>query len=275
MQAVNQEHTSKAFRTFRGQGIEPILIKGWAISRFYPRSNSRISTDVDLCIPPDDFDCARELWSSTSANLSRIDLHRGLEDRDLLEWSELFDRSYLVDLNGTAVRVLSDEDHLRIVCAHWLIDGGVYKDKLWDIYYLVSNRKLDFDWDRCLNAAGRNRKTWVLAALATARDHLQLDTSGLSDEIRNFQLPEWYNSTLEKEWRLGPYPRIRIWLALNRPKTLLTQIRRRFPPNPIAATTDTEGPIDETPRLRYQLKSISKKLRPAAKGFVRRLYSSK
>ena len=199
-----------------------------------------------------------------------VDLHKGFRDRDTLSWQDLFEHSYTVELNSVPIRVLCDEDNLRITAAHWLIDGGVYESRLWDIYYLVQNRRPDFDWKRCLEAGGPVRRTWVLAAISTAREYLDLDVSGLPDSVRNFELPSWYKKTLETEWKRGGYLRIPFSACIGNPTLFVQQFRRRFPPNKIAATTDSEGPIDESRRIKYQIRSVLKKIRHSTFTMLRR-----
>jgi hypothetical protein len=194
---------------------------------------------------------------------------------DTLSFNELFSRSYEVELEGVPIRVLADEDNLRITAVHWLTDGGVNKEKLWDIFYLVKNRKNDFDWVRCLESNGPIRKTWVLAAIATARDHLELDVTDLPGEAREFKLPKWYRHTLEKEWRLGPYTRRILSTVIMRPGLLFEQLRRKLPPNRIAATIDTETFIDDSSRLPAQMRSLTKKGLLFTHGLKKRLTYSR
>jgi hypothetical protein len=261
--AATEQRVAASFKHLNT--FNAILVKGWSVSRFYNPGHYRISTDVDLLFSP-----TGELAISTEiAALSgfvSIDAHFGPRHLDNLTFQDLFDRSYTVDLNGVAIRVLADEDNLRITSVHWLTDGGVYKEKLWDIYYLVKNRKADFDWIRCLESNGPIRKTWVLAAIATARDHLDLDVSGLPREVQEFDLPAWYKQTLEKEWLLGLYTRRILATVITRPKLLFEQLRRKIPPNQIAASIDTETPIDNTSRLPAQFKSLTKKASAFARG---------
>ena len=255
------------------EGIQAILIKGWSNARFCPNSYERSFSVVDIVVEQSLCAVSKKIANQFKETVLGIDLHCGFGDRDLLSWDELYSNSQLLDLEGVPIRVLGDEDNLRLTSAHWLIDGAVYRDHLWDIYHQVNNRKPDFDWDRCLNAAGPARRTWVLAAIATARDYLDLDVSDLPDQVKEFELPKWYVTALEHEWTLGPYLRIPISHCLGQPKVLIGQARRRFPPNPIAATTDTESSIDESPRFKYQTKSFLKKLRKAISGLQSRLAS--
>lgn len=249
----------QAISALRDAGIEAICIKGWSISRFYPDGRPRTYSDIDLAISPVDFDQHSGSLRTTLAGL-RVDLHRGLRDRDRMEWCDLFDRSYLIRLAGVEVRVLSDEDNLRVTAAHLLIDAVVSKQRLWDIFYLVERRRSNFDWNRCLDAAGPVRRNWILASIALARDYLKLDVSGLPTVAREFRLPGWFRQSIEREWSKGEYHRMPVRACLRHPRLMYQQIKRRFPPNPIAATTDVEGIIDDSSRIKYQIESLYKKL---------------
>src|SRR5690606_32199325 len=90
-------------------------------------------------------------------------------------------------------------------------------------------------------------------------------------DVQNFKLPAWYKKTLEKEWERGPYVRRVMSSVITRPRLLLEQLHRRFPPNPIAATIDTETPIDNSSRIPAQIKSLMNKVGPFARGLGRRL----
>lgn len=267
----NRDKTKKAFECISVLGVEAVLIKGWVNSRFYDTDHVRTYTDVDIAISPSSDEYTKSIIRKTNYPGIIIDLHIGLRHLDKLSWSELFKRSYITELDGTPIRILADEDNLRITSVHWLIDGGINKEKLWDIYYLVKNRRASFDWETCLNSNGPVRRTWVNAAIATARDFLELDVSALPKEIRNFRLPKWYLRTLEKEWKRGPYSRRILSAVVMRPKLLAEQIYRRFPPNPIAATIEVEAPIDESWRPPVQLRSLLNKVGPFAKGVWRRM----
>ena len=70
-----------------------------------------------------------------------IDLHNELRHLDKLPWEQLFARSDLIETDGTKVRVLCPEDHLRVMCVDWLTDGGEYKERLWDIYHVSIQRE--------------------------------------------------------------------------------------------------------------------------------------
>jgi len=266
---ANRTRVSSVFSAFLNAGSDPILLKGWSIERFYADGHLRPSTDIDLLLP----NTSPEI-SAILAGLPRsvaIDAHFGPRLLDILSFQDLFERSYTLELNGVPIRVLADEDNLRITSVHWLTDGGVNKERLWDIFYLVKNRREGFDWERSLESNGPIRKTWVMAAIATARDYLDLDVSGLPEEVKEFKLPGWYEQTLAKEWRLGVYPRRILSTVIFRPTLLFEQLWRKLPPNQIAATIDTETPIDDTSRIPAQIKSLTKKAGSFARGLGRRI----
>lgn len=253
---VKAERLVTAVRHLRNHGIDPIVIKGWAVARKYPKDILRTYADIDLAVSPDSFSQVRDLLRTDEFRGFGIDPHSGLRTLDTLSWNEIFDRSILVELNGENIRVLSDEDNLRVTAIHWLLDGGVFRKRLTDVKYLAENGGGDLDWDRCIYATGPVRASWVLSALAAARDHENLDTLTLPPAVREVQLPEWFQHTLEKEWKRGPYTRIPIRLCLTKPGRLFEQISRRIPPNPIASTIITGSPIDSSSRFPIQMKRL-------------------
>jgi len=267
---AKEHRLSSLFIALRECSVEAIAIKGWTVGRFYPLDHPRAYSDIDLAVRPEDFKKTREFLRSLSINVV-IDLHSGFRTLDTRTWSTLFSRSYCVPLNGVEIRVLSDEDNLCVTTTHWLIDGGINKDRLWDIYYLVNNRGGGFDWSSCLSANGAIRRSWILAGIATARDYLGLDVSGLPEEAQNFELPHWYKQTIEKEWRRGLYMRVPFRFTLKDPRLFAEYVYRRFPPNRIASTIDTEHLIDNTSRLGSQIHNVKNR----CEAFVRQILSKK
>lgn len=248
----------KAFETFRSNGIEPILIKGWAASRNYPFEKPRPFSDIDLAVANEEYPRA-EAYLNTLGYAFGIDLHREFRHLDTVSWDILFDRSELVEVDGIPIRVLCPEDHLRVLCVHWLTDGGAFKERLWDIYYAVSNRRPDFDWDLCLNSVSPRRQKWIITTIALAHEYLDLDTSTLPFTDATFVIPKWIISTVESEWnsdiRLRP-----LHTCFRQPGVLMQQIRKRIPPNAIQATIDVEGEFNDRLRIPYQLGSIFKRI---------------
>lgn len=268
LQSKAQEiNVVSAFHAFENAGIQPILIKGWAAARKYPRHHIRRPGDIDLAFPPEDFERAGDVIRQPDVARYNVDLHKGLRQLDTVDWTDLFQHSKLVDLNGTSVRVLCEEDHLRLMSTHWLIDGGSYKDKLWDVYYAVQNRSADFDWDRCLNVVSATRRKWVICTIGLAHRYLGLSVDDLpfADEVET--IPKWITNCVEREWKRAD--RLEPILTSTHDKGLLIrQIARRIPPNPIRATIEAEGDLYGSRRQIYQAQVIGRRALPFARDLI-------
>ncbi len=260
-QKLQETRALRVFSVFREQGIEPILIKGLAIAQYYPEPGSRMSIDTDLAVPANDFDAACKIAISPAAKGIGIDVHRELRHLDTVDWDDLFENSRLLEIEGGNIRILRPEDHLRVLCVHWLNDGGAYKDKLWDIYYAVKNRPADFDWERCLNTVSKIRRRWIVCTIALAHRYidLNLDDTPIKDEADN--LPAWLIRELEREWASG-VRLMQVDYFLNNPATLFAQIKKRLRPNAIQATIEMEGSFDAKTRVFYQIGSACKRALP-------------
>ena len=246
---------TNAFVKLRAAQIEPILIKGWVISQSYPEDHSREFVDVDICVNPLQYQKAKDILEKNVVNFMPVDLHKGLRHLDSASWEDLFDNSRLIQIEENSIRVLRPEDHLRVLCTHWLNDGGANKERLWDIYYAVKNRPYDFDWERCLNIVGKKRRKWIICTLGLAHKYLGLDLTDTPIAKESTEIPKWIINTVEHEWeskiKLKP-----LEICLQNKKELFEQIKKRFPPNPIQATVELEGEFDNTPRIFYQVGDI-------------------
>jgi len=251
----------------REVGIEPILFKGWAAAALYPAGDPRSYGDIDLAVDPRDFTAAAEMIRSPDGQTLYVDLHRGFRHLDSRPWDEIFDASILVEVEGTMVRTPSPEDHLRLLCAHWLNDGGADKQRLWDIYYGVQNRPQDFDWENCLNGAGSERRSWVVYTIAMAHEYLGLDISALPFDASAF--PDWMRKTVENEWQSG-VRLIDLHACFGDWNLLRTQIRKRVPPNPIQATIEMQKSLDDPRRAYFQVRTLLRRAGQSASKFKRR-----
>lgn len=254
----------QAFSLMREAGIEPILIKGLAAARFYPEPGSRASIDMDIAVSANDFEAADKIARSAAANGLAIDLHRELRHLDTVEWNDLFTNSQLLEVDGGNIRVLSEEDHLRVLIVHWLTDGGARKERLWDFYYCIRERSTNFDWDRFLNTVSERRRRWLICTIGLAHHYLglDLDDTPIRDEAKN--LPSWLIKALEKEWA-NETPFMPLETVIHDPKMFLKQIPRRLQPNPIWATVQLEGSFDAKTRVFYQLGSFLQRIVPSYK----------
>lgn len=271
---VHEYRIEKAWNRFLNAGFKPFLIKGWAAAQYYDNPFDREFNDIDLVIEPEDFERAEFYQNNYREDNTAIDLHRGLRQLDTLSFDDLYERSQIVRCGQTEVRVLCPEDHLRVLCVHWLIDGGAKKEKLADIYYLVKNRSPEFDWERCLNVVSQTRRKWITCTIALAGIYLDLDLKDTPLAAEKVEIPKWLLKALEKEWQ-SDVLLLPIHYYLNNRRELWRQIKKRIPPNPIQATIDMEGEFDNRPRFFYQTGDIFFRLKPSVKRITRRLFSKK
>jgi hypothetical protein len=265
-------NASLAFARMRAREIEPILIKGLAAAWNYPLDCPRHFNDTDLAVSSEDFPRATKLLNSEEFLDLNIDLHDELRSLDSVPWADLFGNSRIVDIDGTTIRILRPEDHLRVLCVHWLLDGGARKERLWDIFHAIDRRPLDFDWDRCLNVVSDRRRKWIIYAILITNHYLGLKIDDLPF-AEKYNLPKWMQKCIENEWKAGENLEP-VLSTVNNPRKLVRQIIKRIPPNPIRSTIEMEGSLDGHFRLFYQMGSMIKmlpRLGLAARMFTRRL----
>lgn len=262
---VFEKRVSEAVAFLRQNKIEPLLIKGWAAAQYYPEPSERGFSDVDLMVAAADYKKGLKFLENFR---DPVDLHLEAKHLDTLSFEQLFANSELVKCGQTEIRVLCREDHLRILCVHWLIDGGAKKDKLWDIFYAVKNRPADFDWKRCLETVSPTRRRWIVCTIGLAHKYLELDISDLpfADECRD--IPVWLIKAIEKEWKSGTLL-LPMHLYLNDRKEIWKQIKKRLPPNAVQATVDLEGEFDNKPRIFYQIADIFYRLMPSVRRMIK------
>lgn len=246
----------EAFSLLRSNHIEPILVKGWAINRLYPHQALRFFGDNDFLIHPEQFHNAVKFLSSKDVPRLSVDAHKGTsnnttKDLDIVPFEKLFERSQLVKLGGYDIRVLCNEDHLRLLTTHWLLDGAEKATGLCDIALLVEKYSSDFDWEICLTE-NKKRARWIACTIELAHQLLGADVSNVPKDVRIKKLPRWLMPAVLKAWsehlRFTPLSN-----DLKSPKTALKNLRRRWPPNPILSTVRLGGGFSDFPRLPYQI----------------------
>jgi putative nucleotidyltransferase-like protein len=255
----------RAVTRLRAAGVEAVLVKGWAIARFYPDPHMRPSSDLDLCVRHADYGQARRVLADGTGVTAPIDLHRGFGTLDEGTAEGLFERSRLADCDGTPVRVLAPEDHLRVLCYHLLRHGVSRALWLCDVALAVETRPRDFDWTQCLGPE-RRVADWITSAIGLAHCLLgaRIDDTPLRDRAR--QLPSWLVSIVLREWEREHRVLAPLADHLRRPARLLAEASRHWP-NGIRATVELRRPLNEWPRLPHQ---IAASLRGAGR-FLRRV----
>ena len=252
-----REHTIKQVLTIlSARGVEPILVKGWAAARLYPEPGLRPYGDIDLVVRPEQYSSAVAATKDAGGEYY-VDVHDGVGHLDDHSFDDLFERSGVARLDDVDVRVLSPEDHLRVLCKHLLHHNAFRPLWLCDIAAAVEGRASDFDWDRCL---GRNRRAdWVACAIGLAHKLLGADVAGTPVARRAERLASWLIANVFKQWET-PYSmsqapvthRAPMAKYLRDPRGLLKDLRRRWP-NSIEATVYVGGPFNELPRWPFQV----------------------
>ncbi len=257
---VAESQIGSVFRIFHDAGLDPILIKGWAAARYYPSPEDRSLGDIDLAFADSEYDAAVAVRNVNS--LTRTDLHRELRHLDTESWAELHLRSFQCDCAGEPVRILAPEDHLRVICVHWLNDGGAYRERLDDIANLVISTRRSFNWDRCFAPVSATRRRWIMTAVAIAARYTGRDLSFVPFSERFEQVPAWIDVSLRREWESG-YRLVPLHFVLTDPGALWRQLRKWFPPNPLQATIELEGELDDAARWPYQLRNLWQRFGPS------------
>jgi hypothetical protein len=254
--AIHERDIEQALKLLGSAGFEPILVKGWAIARLYPEVGLRPYGDLDLCVAPEEHSAARLALKTESDKIFNVDLHRGLKTLDDKSWVELFAHSRPLKLRNIEVRVPSPEDHLRVLCFHFLREGAWRPLWLCDIAVGLETRAADFDWD-LFSGSNNRRQKWFACAIALAHLLLGANMDGVPEAIRNARLPSWLLPSVLKAWEVRSMskrhrtPTSTAWR--NPHQALELDYVRSHWPNPIEATIGVHGPFNEIPRLPFQL----------------------
>jgi len=246
------------FSIFRERGLNPTIFKGWAISRYFPISQPRQYNDIDVIVDSSIFPSATQFAKSEYFRRLRIDLHNELRELDTVLWDTVFSRTQLVKIGETDIRVLCPEDHLRVLCSHWLMDGGEFRHRLWDFYYLIDATRDTFDWDLCLRDISPNRREWVECVVGLTHKYLDLNIDDLPFAEKIRELPKWLIKAVENEWEQG-VPQRPILTTLNNPKEFIKQFKKRISPNPLRAVVDMEGSFYRPKLTYYRIGSFFKR----------------
>lgn len=254
---VREHSINQVLGVLHSAGVQPILVKGWAVARLYPEPGLRPYGDIDLVVRREQHALAKEAISAVDLPYW-VDLHDGFTNLDNQPLEELYARSMIVKLGDIDVRVLAPEDHLRLLCVH-MLRHNVHRP-LWlcDIAVVLESRAENFDWDICLGKDKRGA-SGVTCAIGLAHRLLGAEVDGTSLDRNAMKLPDWLVSNVLKKWE-APFSltqapathRAPMAKYIRHPRGLFADIRRRWP-NPIEATVYTGGPFNELPRLPFQI----------------------
>lgn len=252
--AVKQLEIADLFSFLRSQDIEPLMGKGWAIARYYPEPGLRPHGDIDLYVRPEQFDLVVAALERPGSPGSVVDLHRGVAELADRSYDELHAHSQVLRVGSADVRVFGPEDHLRLLALHMLREGVLRPLWLCDIAVALKSRPPDFDWNYFLSGDER-RTDWVTCAIGLAHHILGAEVSGLPVADRARHLPSWMVPVVLQQWGTGRVTNGRrqpMQGYLRHPAGLLDALRLRWP-NPIEATVNVRGPMNEWPRFPFQV----------------------
>jgi putative nucleotidyltransferase-like protein len=253
--ALHERSLKQVIPMLQSYGVEPLVLKGWAIARHYPDPGLRHYCDIDLCVLPGQFTLAERTLRSQRSPEWNVDLHPGFGKFNDRQTEDVFSRSQLVSLDGVEVRVPSAEDHLRFLCMHLLRHGVARPLWLCDLGVLLERRPSNFDWDRCLGTS-RQQADWIACALGLAHQLVGAEVDGTPIARRAKKLPSWLVPVVLKEWGTSFKTRKQVGVYLRHPARVLRGLLRELPrhwPNPIEATMTWKGPFNELPRLPFQV----------------------
>ncbi len=286
--ALSERQIARLFTLLREARVEAVLVKGYAAARLYEERGLRPYGDIDVCVAHAQYDAASRVLDSAEAKQFWVDLHRGMgeEEREPPAFAELYARGETLSVGGdnhndssvttgvdatraddassasaaaTAVRVLSAEDHLRLLCLHLLKHGAWRPLWLCDVAAAIEGRASNFDWERVTGKDAR-RARWIACAIGLAHELLgaRLDDTPFEREDAR-RLPRWLVPEVLKQWAT-PYAVMQAPLRyrapmrayLRRPSGVFADLQNRWP-NPIEATVHTGGSFNELPRWPFQV----------------------
>lgn len=258
--AVWQTQLRELVRRFRSAGVDPLIVKGWSISRLYPEPGLRPFGDIDVCIRPEDRDAAAAVLTEAAGVCGVVDLHTGVADLDDRRLDELYRRSRLVPLADGEVRILSPEDQLRHLCLHLMRHGAWRPLWLCDVAVALESLPADFDWNYC-RSGDRRLTEWVDCALELATQLLGARARFGEEEKR--QLPRWMVPAVLRIWQRGSEANDAVTEPLAdcwRTGASLCQALRHRWPNPIRAAFKLGlSPFAPWPRRLIQLAAFSQR----------------
>ena len=254
----HEYEVEQVFRLLRVAGVEPVLLKGWAVARLYPESGLRPYGDIDLFVRP------RERRKAVAALASRegIKYNVDIEHEEFAHISdpaadELYARSKLVKLGETRIRIPGPEDHLRALCLHTLRHYAWRPLWLCDIAVMIESLPEDFNWDICLGASKREAN-WIACLIGLARQVLGAEPLEASVSRARARPPRWVGPALLRHWGRwsGPGPSEPAATAVvknvKNPFGMLGELLSRWD-RPIRATVEMRGPFNDYLRLPFQV----------------------
>ncbi len=253
--AILEGKIPATFTRLHARGIRPLLGKGWAVARLYPRPGLRPYGDIDVYVRPGDEEAARAALDRPGEDSLPVDLHRGLAELDDRPFEDVFARSRTVRLGAADVRVFGPEDHLRLMALHLLRHGAWRPVWFCDLALMLETLPPDFDW-ACFMSGDGARTDAAVCAVRLAHELIGASLEGVPAAVRERTLPRWLVPAVLRQWgeaRFEPHgTRTPMAVELRRPRGLLRALRARWP-NAVEATVGRRARFNGLPRLPFQI----------------------
>ncbi|MCP9496477.1 MAG: nucleotidyltransferase family protein [Pyrinomonadaceae bacterium MAG19_C2-C3] len=248
--ALNTERIEHVFTHFNRHGIQALLFKGHVNAVCYPEPNLRPYGDIDLLVGRAQYADARTLLDEISKGQgSTVDLHEDDGRHDGRDFATLYARRREMRAGNIEACVMGAEDHLRLLCFHFLKHGAWRPLWLCDIAAALEARPADFDWSLCIGTHAK-RAEYVRLVIGLAHDLLGARTD--ETPARDAVLPRWLMRDVRRAWARQtsgnsfPPPPLRFdWRT---PASMMRGVRRRFPGS-IEATYSVGMKFNNFPRL--------------------------
>jgi hypothetical protein len=149
--------------------------------------------------------------------------------------------------------MMGPEDHLRLLCLHFLRHGAARALGLCDVGAAIERLPPSFDFDYFLSGHPRRTEA-VLATIGLAQRLLGARIERTPFARAGEELPPWLVTAVLRQWGSGQRygDPVRLLDALRSPASALSVLRRRWP-NPVEATLRQDARFNNAPRLPIQI----------------------
>jgi hypothetical protein len=248
---VQEREIARILGLLQGWGIGALLVKGWATAQLYPEVGARSVGDIDLLIHRADKAAAESALGVKvdDETNSVLDIKSEVPALYDVRATALFARSERAALGEIEVRVLGAEDHLRILCLHFLKHGAWRPSWLCDVAVALESRPASFDWDLCL---GKNPRVsdGIACALGLAHHLLGAGVANTPVASRAARLPAWLVPAVLREWetpQISQHQPAPLLIESLRERVGARQAVLKRWPNPVQAAMQWKTPLSWPP----------------------------
>ncbi len=248
--ALNTERIEHVFTHFNRHGIQALLFKGHVNAVCYPEPNLRPYGDIDLLVGGAQYADARTLLDEISKGQgSTVDLHEDDGRHDGRDFAILYARRREMTVGNVKACVMGAEDHLRLLCFHFLKHGAWRPLWLCDIAAALETRYANFDWSLCIGTHPM-RAEYVRQVIGLAHELLGARTD--DTPARDATIPRWLGRAVRAAWARqtsdNPFPPPPLRFDWRNPANMVRAVKNRFPGS-IEATYSTGMTFAGLPRF--------------------------